>query len=171
MNEITEILKYTVPAMITGGIAAYFLKQYLSLEHSKRKFELLNDKKKQSLPIRLQAYERMILFLDRTSMTNIASRIEPEQTNKIEYAKRLILQINSEYEHNLAQQIYVSEECWTMINNTKTTILNNITACSMQDDLKSGKDLQQELIKLGLEGLSSTQIAQQYIQREVKSIL
>lgn len=171
MDEISEILKYTIPAIITGGVAAYFLKQYVSLENNKRKFEMLTDKKKQSLPIRLQAYERMILFLDRINLANIAARIEPGNTNKIEYAKLLIIQINSEYDHNLVQQIYVSEECWKMINNTKITILNNITACSMEDNITSGKDLQQALIKLGQEGVSSSQIAQQYIQKEVQSIL
>ena len=171
MDEILEILKYTLPSVITGGVAAYFLKQFVFMESNKRRFEMLNDKKKQSLPIRLQAYERMTLFLERINITNLAYRVDPETFNKIEYAKLLISQINAEYEHNLVQQIYLSPDCWTLITNTKTTILNNITACSMQDNLTSGKDLQQELIKIGKEGPSPTQIAQQFIQKEVQSIL
>ncbi|MGY5355848.1 DUF7935 family protein [Wenyingzhuangia sp. IMCC45467] len=171
MNEVLEILKYTVPSIITGGIVAYFLKQYVHLENNKRKFEMLQDKKKQSLPIRLQAYERMTLFLERINLSNIAIRVEAGNTNKIEYAQLLITQINAEFEHNLVQQIYVSEDCWKLLNNTKTTILNNITAYSMQDHLVSGKDLQQKLIDIGKEGKSPTQIAQQYIQKEVQSIL
>lgn len=171
MDEILEILKYILPSIVTAAVAAYFLRQYVFMENSKQKFELLNDKKKQSLPIRLQAYERMILFLDRIHLSNIAFRIDPEEFHKIEYSKLLIAQINAEFEHNLVQQIYLSPDCWKLIVNTKTTILNNITACSMQDNLSSGKDLQQELIKIGQEGTSVTQIAQEYIQKEVQSIL
>ena len=171
MNDFFEILKYTIPAIITGGIAAYFLKQYVLMEQNKQKFEMLSDKKKQSLPIRLKAYERMTLFLERINIINLAYRIDPETFNKIEYAKLLIAQINAEFEHNLVQQIYVSPDCWTLIVNTKTTILNNITAYSMHDNLTSGKDLQQELIKFGKEGPSPTQIAQQFIQKEVQTIL
>ena len=171
MDEISEILKYTIPAIITGGVAAYFLKQFVYMDDNKRKFEMLNDKKKQSLPIKLQAYERMTLFLDRINMVNITNRIDAGDTNKIEYAKLIIFQINTEFQHNLVQQIYISEECWKMIVNTKITILNNITACSMQDHLTSGRDLQQALISLGSEDTSITQITQQYIQKEVQSIL
>ncbi|ANW96681.1 hypothetical protein AXE80_10540 [Wenyingzhuangia fucanilytica] len=171
MNEILEILKYTIPSIITAGVAAYFLKQYVHLENNKRKFEMLNDKKKQSLPIRLQAYERMTLFLERINLKSLPYRVEPDGINKIEYAKLLITQINAEFEHNLVQQIYISNDCWKLIVNTKTTVLNNITAYSMQDNLVSGKDLQQELIKIGSEGESPIQITQQYIQKEVQSIL
>lgn len=171
MDEILEIAKYTIPSIITGAVAAYFLKQFVHIENSKRKFEALKVKKKESLPKKLEAYERMILFLDRIHLVNLVFRITPDDSNKIDYAKFLLAQINAEFEHNLVQQIYLSQECWTLIENTKNTILNNITAYSMQDDITTGEELQKLLIDIGNDGESPTKIAQQFIQQEVQSIL
>lgn len=171
MNEIIEISKYTIPSIVTGVVAAYFLKQFVYIENNKRNFEALKIKKKESLPKKLEAYERMILFLDRINLNNIVYRINAENINKIEYAKLLLTQINAEFEHNLVQQVYISQECWKLIEDTKNTILNNITAYSMQENINTGEDLQKLLIEIGNDGESPTKIAQQFIQQEVQSIL
>lgn len=170
MNEIIEILKYTVPSLITGGIAAYFLKQFVSEEHSKRKYEMFADKKKEGLPIRLQAYERMILFLERIDLNSITDRLQPLEFNKIEYAQLLIHQINTEFEHNLVQQIYISSECWNLIKTAKQTTQNMITAQSMKENIKSGVDLVNSLREEVKGKQSPTQIAQQFVQQEVHKL-
>lgn len=170
MNEILEILKYTVPSIVTGLVAAYLLKQYVAVEHNKQKFELLKDKKQQGLPIRLQAYERMTLLMERINLASIVMRIAPLETNQIEYAQLLIQQINSEFEHNLVQQIYVSDECWDIVKNTKQTILNAITAQSMKEPINSGKKLQQALLEIVNDSGSPTVVAQQFIQQEVRKL-
>ncbi|NIJ46273.1 hypothetical protein FHR24_002757 [Wenyingzhuangia heitensis] len=169
MNEFIELLKYTIPSIVTAGVAAYFFKQILNNETNKRKFEAFAEKKKHSLPIRLQAYERMTLFLERIEPTNILARIEPFEMNKIEYAKLLITQINAEFEHNLVQQIYISEDAWKLVKNAKQTTLNTITAQSMKENINSGKELQTALLHLKNE--SPIIIAQQFIQKEVQNIL
>lgn len=168
MNDLIEILKYSIPSLITGAIAAYFLKQMISQENNKRKFEAFAEKKKQSLPIRLQAYERMTLFLERIQLEALCYRIYPEQTNKIEYAKSLIANINAEFEHNLVQQIYMSSECWKTILNSKTTLMNQITAVSMRDDIETGEDLKATLLKESKD--SPIQVALLYIQKETQEL-
>lgn len=170
MDEIIEILKYTIPSIVTGGVAAYFLKQHNALENNKRKFELFQEKKKQSLPIRLQAYERMTLFLERIHLANITDRVDTYEANKIEYAKSLIVNINVEFEHNLVQQIYMSTECWNAIKNTKDTLLNVITAESMKENITSGQELKQVLKQISTTSVSPTIVAQQMIQQEVQNL-
>lgn len=170
MNELIEILKYTVPSLITGAVAAYFLKQMIANENSKRKFEAFKEKKQQSLPIRLQAYERMTLFLERIQIESLCYRVAPENTNKIEYAKSLIANINAEFEHNLVQQIYMSSECWNTILTSKTTLMNQITALSMRDDLETGHDLRQILLKELEANESPIKIALLYIQKETQEL-
>lgn len=170
MNEFLEIIKYTVPSIVTGVVAAYFLKQYVTEEQNKRNYNLLADKKKQSLPLRLQAYERMTLFLERIELTAITERVQPLEFNKIEYAQLLIHQINSEFEHNLVQQIYVTEDCWKLLRNSKQTTLNIITAQSMNDEISSGIELQQALQKEATGKDAPTVIAQQFIQQEVHKL-
>lgn len=170
MNDFIEVLKYTFPSLITGGVAAFFLKQMMASEYNKRKFDAFAEKKKNSLPIRLQAYERMTLFLERIHLKNITERVAPYEANKIEYAKSLIVQINAEFEHNLVQQIYVSEECWKTIVNAKETILNMITAESMKDHIHSGKELQQALFTISKDNVLATTVAQQYLQQEAQEL-
>lgn len=171
MNDILEILKYTVPSAITGLVAAYFLKQYVNEESNKRRFEMFGEKKKQSLPIRLQAYERMTLFIERMELENITNRVLPFEANKIEYAQMLITQINSEFEHNLVQQIYVSADCWKLIKNAKQTTLNIITAQSMKENITSGLELQQALQQvLKEEKENPITLAQEYVQKEVHQL-
>lgn len=170
MNDLIEILKYTIPSLITGGVAAYFLKQMVANENNKRKFEAFKEKKQQSLPIRLQAYERMTLFLERIQTESLCYRINPENTNKIEYAKSLIANINAEFEHNLVQQIYMSSECWNVILTSKTTLMNQITATSMRDDLNTGEDLRNTLLKEYKPEESPIQVALLYIQKETHQL-
>lgn len=170
MNTFLEILKYTAPSIVTGVVAAYFLKQYVNEAQSKRNHELFAEKKKQGLPIKLQAYERMTLFLERIELNSITQSIQPLDFNKIEYAQLLIHQINSEFEHNLVQQIYVGEDCWKLIKNAKQTTLNMITAQSMEDNINTGIELQQKLQKEVQDKDAPTIIAQQFIQQEVQKL-
>ncbi|MGY6648675.1 DUF7935 family protein [Wenyingzhuangia sp. IMCC45574] len=170
MEDIIEILKFTIPSLITGAVAAYFLKQMIASENSKRKFDAFKEKKKQSLPIRLQAYERMALFLERIRITSLCSRVLPEQTNRIEYGKSLIAHINAEFEHNLVQQIYVSKECWEVINTTKTSLMNQITALSMREDINTGIDLYNLLIKDAKTMEAVCKEALDYIQEETHQL-
>ena len=58
-DKLLEIATYTLPALITGGVAFVMMQKFYNSEESKRKFELLRENQKQALPIRLQAYERM----------------------------------------------------------------------------------------------------------------
>lgn len=171
MNELIEVLKYTTPSLITGGVAAYFLKSFIRIENSKRNFKALAHKKETALPIRLQAYERMTLFLERIHVLSITQRLNASNLNKIEYAKLLINTINAEFEHNLVQQIYVSAQCWDSIKSAKETVLNNITALSMHEELTTGDDLKTALRKEFNKGVTVIDLALQMIQKEVHQLL
>jgi len=170
MNEIIDILKYTIPSVVTGTVAAYFLKQFVLEEQSKRKFELFKEKKKESLPLRLQAYERMTLFLERIELVNILTRNEAFDYNKIEYSKQLIQQINTEFEHNLVQQIYMSSECWTLIETAKQTTLNVITAQSMREEIKSTEDLIKALAEEAKHKDTPLQLAKEFMIKEIHQL-
>ncbi len=80
-------------------------------------------------PIKLQAYERIVLFLERISTESLIMRtVKPGMTAQ-QLHSALIANIRSEYEHNLSQQIYMSNEAWEMVKNAKGTvirIINNI---------------------------------------------
>jgi len=115
IDKIFEVFLYAVPSLITGLVAYYFFKEHTKNEDGRRRFLLHKDMQVSSLPIRLQAYERMALFLERITPTKLLVRVSPTSSNEEDYESLLIQNISQEFEHNLSQQIYVTDDCWNII--------------------------------------------------------
>ena len=96
-DKLLEIAAYTIPALITGGVAFVMMQKFYNSEESKRKFELLRENQKQALPIRLQAYERMVLYLERINPAKLLIRVAPYLDDKNTYENQLIQQIEQEF--------------------------------------------------------------------------
>jgi predicted signal transduction protein with EAL and GGDEF domain len=83
------------------------------------------------LKLRLQAYERLTLFAERSSLKNLVNRTAYGQLTVLDFQLDLLSTIRSEYEHNISQQIYISTDMWKAINNLKdqnTYIINQVAA-------------------------------------------
>jgi hypothetical protein len=78
-----------------------------------------SKRQSKSVSLRLQAYERMTLFMERINPSQLLVRITPHSEDKNEYQNFVIAQIEQEYEHNMTQQIYISDECWSIIVTAK----------------------------------------------------
>ena len=115
-TRIIELASYTLPAIVTGFVAYSFFELHIKNNDRKRAFLLNKEYQKQSLPIRLQAYERMTLYLERINLTKLLIRVAPISNEKHDYENFVIDQIEQEFEHLLTEQIYMSEECWRMIS-------------------------------------------------------
>ena len=96
-DKLLEIAAYTIPALITGGVAFVMMQKFYNSEESKRKFELLRENQKQALPIRLQAYERMVLLLERINPTQLLLRVAPISKSKDDYVTLLSHHIQTEF--------------------------------------------------------------------------
>ena len=95
--------------------------------------------KKNTLPIRLQAYERMALFLERIAIPSLVLRIVPKSAVKAEYETLLIASIENEFEHNLSQQIYISDECWNIIKAAKSATVQMIRKAALSETDSANK--------------------------------
>lgn len=84
------------------------------------------------LPLRLQAYERMALFLERIEPNQLVMRIHSTGLNVAQEQNLLLTAIRSEFEHNLSQQIYISNEVWKAIADAKDDIIDIINAVAAQ---------------------------------------
>jgi hypothetical protein len=140
MNEFIEILKYTAPSLIIL-IAVYFIiqrfigfntehlkvtKMGYELEHKKLETELKLRREESVIPLKLQAFERLTLFLERISPPNLVVReMEPEM-NAGQFHAKLLNVIRDEYEHNMSQQVYLSQQTWGVIKNAKEEIMSLI---------------------------------------------
>jgi hypothetical protein len=170
LDKIIELLSYTIPAIVTGGVAFYFFDRYLKNEANVRKFQLHKEFQKQSFPLRLQAYERMVLFLERINPNKLMIRVLPQSEDKIEYLQLLVQNIEQEFEHNLSQQIYMSDECWNMIVTAKNTTLQTLRTKAVSDEISNAKALQEAIIIDGMNEDHPSNSALIYLKNEVSDL-
>jgi hypothetical protein len=114
----------------------------IRLAHSQeKKTELLLKNQAEVLPVRLQAYERMLLFLERTSPAQLILRLNmPEMTAPVlQYI--LLQEIRNEYGHNVSQQMYMSNEAWDFVRKAmeQTVVLINNSAMGLEEDAPSSE--------------------------------
>jgi len=86
-TKLIEILSYTIPSLITGGVAYYLFNAYFNDQQNTRRWLLQKENQKDALPLRLQAFERMALFLERINPTKLLIRITPLSQDKNDYEK------------------------------------------------------------------------------------
>ena len=134
-----------------------------------KELELLAQKKKESLPIKLQAYERLLLFCERINPVKMMVRIQPLSSNTSEYLRLLIGNIEQEFEHNLVQQIYISNDSWTAILATKNAIINKLK--KVAETSNSANDLRENVLIDYSKTLPPTDTAISFIKNEVKKLL
>lgn len=166
-TKIIEIIAYTIPSLITGGVAYYLFDSYFKDQQNTRRWLLQKDARKEALPLRLQAYERMTLYLERISLTKLLIRVNPISNDKNDYENLVIAQIEQEFEHNLTQQIYMSDECWTIITTSKNATIQMIRKANMSDRVDSAHKLREVLLNELLEKQSPSSAALAYIKDEV----
>jgi hypothetical protein len=168
-DKIFESIAYILPAAVTGFVAYYMFNGFIRQQNSAKHLELMSQKKKDSLPIKLQAYERLLLFCERINPVKILIRIKPLSEDKNEYLQLLIANIEQEFEHNLVQQIYISDESWTAIYAAKSAVINKLKQVS--ESSNSANDLRENVLIDYSKSLPPTETAIAFIKNEVKKLL
>jgi hypothetical protein len=166
-TKIIELLSYTLPAIVTGLVAYYFFDLHTKNEEGRRRYLLNKEAQKNSLPLRLQAYERMSLYMERINPTKLLIRIAPISNDKNDYENLIISQIEQEFEHNLTQQIYMSDECWTIIVTAKNATIQMIRKANMSDRVDNADKLREVVLSDLMEKQSPSNAALAYIKNEV----
>ena len=146
MNLFLQTLSYCLPALIVAGIAYFFFDQYFKGENKKRQWLLLKDLQKEALPLRLQAYERLVLLLDRISPQKLTLRVAPISEDKQAYEHLLIEHINAEFDHNITQQIYISENLWNVMLLAKNATIQIIHKLSTEEKVTSASSLREAIL-------------------------
>lgn len=126
IENILDILKYTLPAIIVLLTVYVMLTKQAKKEEKFRLFELKKKHSKESLPIRLQAYERLTLFLYRIAPENLLPRSQNASLDVKGFSLVLLQIIKSEFEHNITQQVYVSSATWYSVVKYKEDLGNLI---------------------------------------------
>ncbi len=103
-------------------------------QHNLRTVELQQERLKATLPLRLQAYERLLLLCERISIPNLVGRLRTEGASANDLRMAMLMAINQEFEHNVTQQIYVSENLWKIILMARDNTANSLEIVAQKLD-------------------------------------
>lgn len=170
VEKIFEVFLYAVPALITGMIAYYFFKEHTKNEDGRRRFLLHKDIQVNTLPIRLQAYERMALFLERITPSKLLVRVRPTSSDEDTYESLLVATIEQEFEHNLSQQIYVSDDCWSIIVAAKNATIQIIRKAGLLEKTGTADKLREVILTEMMDRRAPSDAALSYIKNEVSEL-
>jgi len=169
MDPFVELLKLILPAVVVFLTSFYLVKNFLDNESKKRLLELKIAGRELITPIRLQAYERVILFLERISTYSMVMRVNKQTFTSRQLHAELIATIRQEFEHNLSQQIYMSNMAWEMVKNAKEEMVQlvNLAAMKIPENAPSS-----ELAQFLIENSSKikvlpTSLAIDFIKKEI----
>lgn len=173
MQDLLEILKYTVPSIILLLAVSMMMKYYYKSFVRDRDRDLLLQDRKKTLPLRLQAYERLALFLERITVDSLVVREQDEEFTARDFHQHLLSVIRAEYEHNLSQQIYISGDAWSVVRNAKEGTLKMINQAAMKVNPDGpALNLSKKIIEIQMENDNSpTQAALDFLRNEARLMM
>ncbi len=137
MDALVEFIKILVPASVVLYAAYLLVRTFVQKEIELKKLEVRSRSMETVLPNRLQAYERMVLFLERMSPQNLLVRLNTVGMPSREFHQLLLSEIRNEYNHNVSQQVYISEEVWVLIKNAKEDLIVSINDAASEMTMDS----------------------------------
>lgn len=136
---------YVLIAIVFFGSVYYFTNKWVEVQREKNKIAILKSKetseettvnslqlKKHFFPLQVEAYQRLVLFLERIAPNSIIMRLNNPGLPAKVFQQKLLENIRQEYEHNLAQQIFISSEAWKMVQSSKEETLKIINMAATQ---------------------------------------
>lgn len=168
MNTILEILKLTIPGLIVFATAYFILKQYLNSQVTLKQLELKRDQQNTTTPLRLQAYERLSLFCERVNLPSLMLRVRQDGMSAGQFKALLMLNIQQEYEYNITQQVYVSDQLWEIVKISRD---DSVSTISLASEIVNNQSDNQELVQailsiLEKRGVTAIDMALQAIKKE-----
>ena len=174
MEAVIELLKIIIP---TGAVfaASYFLvKRFLDNDQKRREHELKKVSQNIVTPLKITAYERIVIYLERINTNNLVLRVNKNGMTAKQLHSELVLAIKSEFEHNLSQQIYVSAGSWEMVKNAKEEVLQLVNIASSKVPAETNSlELASMILNItaNLGKKLPSELAIDYLKREISQTL
>jgi len=168
LEVVLEIVKITVPALVVFITVYYLFRQYLEGQQRLKAMELRQAQQGTTLPMRLQAYERLSLYCDRMLMPNLLLRVKRPGMTASELRVALLLAIQQEFEHNITQQVYVSDQLWQIIRLARDDSMDVISTAAEEVEPRAEADVLARAIldRLNQRGSLGLETALQAIKKE-----
>lgn len=176
MNEISfllEIIKYSLAGIIIFFAAWYFIKPLLMQNLNYQRIELRKASIQHTLPLRLQAYERSVLFIERINPANLFVRLQSPGMSAVQLHQLVLAEIRLEYQHNISQQIYVSDVSWNVVKKIKDETIGIVSSAlnALPDDASAmdlSKSVLTHLANLDIE--NPYDVALSLVKRDIQNL-
>jgi hypothetical protein len=173
MEILADTLKIMIPALIVFLTAWVLLRNLIRNDQDKRRQELVLQSSRTITPIKLQAYERIVLFLERVSLESLLVRVSTPDMSAGQLHSALLSAIRSEFEHNLSQQIYMSPQAWEVVKNARSNTIKTINSeAEKMPPTATGIDLSRQLLTRIMElEKEPTRVAIDFLKDEVARMM
>lgn len=173
MDFTLNVLSFILPAVIVFMAVYLVLQKFLEEDYKKRLLGIKQENVRTMTPLKLQAYERITLFLDRISPDNLVVRLSKSNQSADQLRKLLVGTITEEFNHNVSQQIYVSDQAWEVVVQVKEQIIAivNQSYKELPEEAK-GTDLGKAILNKLLEAkVKPTSLAIKFIKKEIELVM
>ena len=173
MENLFDILKITIPSLMVFLTAWVLIRNMIRNDQDKRRQELILQNSRTVTPIKLQAYERIVLFLERISLESLLVRVSTSDMTSSQLHSALLNTIRSEFEHNLSQQIYMSQQAWEIVRNARSNMIKIINSeAEKMPANSSGMALSKQLLEKIMElDKEPTRAAIDYLKGEISRMI
>ncbi len=175
-----EYFAIILTALISGGavlaMAYFFLKSNEKQGNDKGiqllQAELKKERQKYFLPNRVEAYQRSLLLMERISPTNLVMRLNNPGLPARAMQAELLNAIRQEYDHNVAQQLFVSPKAWEMVRSSKEETIKIINiAGNTMTAMSLGTELSTKVLEIcGEVGKLPTEITVDFLKEELQGL-
>lgn len=154
------------------ALVYFFLKRQEDQELVKLQLELRRGRQEFFLPARLEAYQRAILLMERIHPNSLVMRAHQGNVSALAQQGILLKTIRDEFDHNVAQQLFISEAGWKMMRDSKEESIRLINlAASQMGEQSSSLDLSAKIMEImsQLETMPS-EVAVSFLKQEFQAL-
>jgi len=149
IDSILEIIKFTIPAVAAIVAVHFVLKSHAEKEKFNQSALRKTEETKIILPLRLQAYERICMLIERISPSALIPRVNNGMMTSQQLQQALLSEIRNELNHNLSQQVYLSEKAWKLTKQTTEAVKGLVlkSARELPPENGTGNDLARRILE------------------------
>jgi hypothetical protein len=168
-------LEFLCASLISGAMLMvgmiYVIQKMIAAENHRHHLELISESHHVILTLRLQAYERLILFMERISPESLVLRLQRNASTNRGLHAEMIAAVRNEFEHNLSQQLYVKHEVWQQIVLAKNNVIRSInTLASETEPDNNSMHLAQQILNKYVKTTMPTQHAIALLKKETEQL-
>lgn len=172
MEMVYDLLKITIPACLVLYAAYLMVRSMLQKQLEENHLSIRHKNQEIVLPIRLQAYERVCMLLERISPQNIIPKLNQKGMSAKDLQGAMVNEIRSELNHNLSQQVYMSNDAWMYVSSAIEQLISLINEAGNELDKEaSSLDLARKIFEKNVQNDQDTiRGAITFVKSEIKAL-